>query len=119
MLRSSPVRESMPPNAMKDNSFDLNDLLQGSDEPVIEKSFDLPPMEGYFAGLGIFPNSEEPPHFEQSLEPDIKDELGVSAERLPVDKDHYLLLYQFHNFGGTTCKVTLQRTDKKPHQKDA
>lgn len=61
-------------------------------------------------GLGAYSVSEPMPEFDVTFDPDMKDFIGASLERLEIPgKEKYLPMYHFHNFGETACRITIQR----------
>lgn len=77
--------------------------------PLSEKTVTIAPGSGKAVGLGIYQATSPSPDIYVTFQPDLQDDMGVSHERLDIPgESKYLLLYQFHNFSHTPCRVTMQ-----------
>lgn len=94
---------------MRKKSFDD---FYGEDKQVTTKTVVLDPGLGRTVSLGIYPNAALEPDFTISLDPDKENQLGIALAHVDLpDGEQYMLLYQFHNFGDSSCSVTLQRSE--------
>lgn len=57
--------------------------------------------------LGMYEQGMPEPTLTVELEPNVSDAMSASLTRLD-EGDHYLLVYQFQNFGDVTCQVKVK-----------
>lgn len=84
--------------------------------PVQEKTITLEPGEGRSIGLGVYDNDYPVPSYEITMVPDLglDEDIALAQDCLDIPgESRYMLLYQFHNFGTKTCKITMRRTTSR------
>ncbi len=88
----------------------LNQYLQSTAGRQQAKILTITPGNGKAVKLGTFKTNEPHPEFSVSFVPNVKEDMGISEERLKVPGGHtYALVYQFQNFSQKTCKVTVRQ----------
>lgn len=59
-------------------------------------------------GVGVFHGTVKAPNFLLNFSPDLGDQVTASLDRLDIPgTSKYMLLYQFQNFAGKACEVTI------------
>ena len=92
---------------------DFKNSFGRDNRPVQEKTITLEPGMGRSIGLGVYDNNQPEPHYEIIMMPNLglDEDIALAHDRLDIPgEQRYMLLYQFHNFGTKTCKITMRRT---------
>ncbi|HSH55555.1 MAG TPA: hypothetical protein VK983_01870 [Candidatus Limnocylindrales bacterium] len=74
------------------------------------KTLTITPGNGKALNVGTFKTNEPIPEYTITIVPNVKDDIGMSKERLKsAGGRSYSLVYQFQNFSEKTCKVTVRQ----------
>lgn len=76
----------------------------------VSDSIVLKPGETKRLPLGAYNTAEQSPQFDQTIEPNIGEQLGLSHEKMEIPgSSRYILFYELHNFSNMACTVTVRR----------
>ena len=76
----------------------------------VSDSIVLKPGETKRLPLGAYSATEQDPQFDQTVQPNIGEQLGLSHEKMEIPgSSRYILSYEFHNSSNMMCTVTVRR----------
>lgn len=83
--------------------------LSQRSQPAAATKVTVLPGNSTSVGLGMYTSQASAPSFDIAFEPDLREDIGMSEERLELpNQQRYMLFYQFHNFGPKPCEITLR-----------
>jgi hypothetical protein len=90
----------------------VDEFIAKVDQELTERTVIVEPGSSRVVGLGVYDDSVADPRVEISFVPDLREQVGVSRERIDLPGDsRYVLLYQIHNFSHEPCSITLRMAD--------